>query len=367
MAGKILISRRPGDIEPVALRLRDVLARRFGPDALLMESDAPRAAERQPDAAPRDFDAVVVLLGDGWVDAPLGPAKDDPFHQMIETAQRRGVALLLAPLDDASIPSPERLPQVFQALVKRQAVRLRRATFDANAHGLATEIAGALDRARVERAATTATAARRADAVQSETFAVRRATLAAETAPGDLRQAEERAHWEAAQARGTPSALRDHLARYPGGETEAAARTLLTNLAWSSLAETNDWADIDAFLEEFPDDRMGAALEARLLNLLADQAEALQVARRAALARVAWRRLRGAKDPNALLEFARQYPESSQAAEARRAADALLAGGTLLGRVYQEFIGVLPGLLAVFAYFLAAIFGLIVVAELLLV
>ena len=111
--------------------------------------------------------------------------------------------------------------------------------------------------------------AERAAEVQRQREERERLEKIAGLSPEDLRRAEELANWEFVKGRSDVEELRDHLARFEGGNTEPYARTALEEAVWADLPWTPSAEDLEAFLDEFPEGPNAAVARRRLATLSA--------------------------------------------------------------------------------------------------
>jgi len=83
----------------------------------------------------------------------------------------------------------------------------------------------------------------------------------------DTREADELANWEFVQSSGEPEDLRDHIARFPGGATEAMAQARLEHVVWAKLAASPSMDSLQGFLNEFPASRFAERARAQMYAL----------------------------------------------------------------------------------------------------
>jgi outer membrane protein assembly factor BamD (BamD/ComL family) len=147
---------------------------------------------------------------------------------------------------------------------------------------------------------------------------------------------------------GSKKPLQDFLERYPSGFVSNLAREELKqielaaipqkeppspaqpspdNLAWEEVKDTSDLDALRRFIVRFRDSPRMLEAQRRLDILLRNQRERDEQARRekveAEMAK-AWEAVRDTDDPNRLRDFARRYPASEHAAEAKQRADGLV-------------------------------------------
>ena len=99
------------------------------------------------------------------------------------------------------------------------------------------------------------------------------------------------------------------------------------NLAWEEVKDTTDPDALRRFIQRFRNSPKVLEAQRRLDILLRNQREREEAARRekaeAEMAK-AWEAVQGTDDPNRLRDFARRYPSSEHAAEAKQRADGLV-------------------------------------------
>jgi outer membrane protein assembly factor BamD (BamD/ComL family) len=147
---------------------------------------------------------------------------------------------------------------------------------------------------------------------------------------------------------GSKKPLQDFLARYPSGFVSNLAREELKqielaaipqreppspaqpspdNLAWDEVKDSTNPDALRRFIQHFRDSPRMLEAQRRLDVLLRNQRERDEQARRekaeAEMAK-AWEAVQGTDDPNRLRDFARRYPSSEHAFDAKQRADALV-------------------------------------------
>lgn len=135
MAGfKIFVSYRREDSAAYAGRLYDRLATRFGVDSVFMDVDSIHPGQDFQDALDlmlRSCDAVLVVVGKGWLSATGGGRArrlDEPndfVRAEIKTALQRGIPVVPILVGAASMPSAEDLPADLVPFARRQAIEIR--------------------------------------------------------------------------------------------------------------------------------------------------------------------------------------------------------------------------------------------------
>lgn len=135
----IFISYRRDDSAGYAGRLADNLAARFGSDEVFQDIEAIRAGDdfvRAIDTAIGACRVVIVLIGDGWLDAVDGQGRrrlDDPHDFVraeVAAALQRGVPTIPVLIEGARMPASEALPQPLRALARIQALELSDSRWD---------------------------------------------------------------------------------------------------------------------------------------------------------------------------------------------------------------------------------------------
>jgi hypothetical protein len=115
---KIILSYRRSDARAMAGRIRDKLASRYGERSVYMDVDnIPFGTDfrKHFNAALDEGDIVVAIIGPGWLGAGQGAQprildETDPVRVEIETALRRGIAIVPILIDGATMPKPAQLP-----------------------------------------------------------------------------------------------------------------------------------------------------------------------------------------------------------------------------------------------------------------
>lgn len=130
----IFISYRRQDSSYIAGRLHDRLAAHFGPGQIFRDIDTMKPGVdfgRRIDEAVGSCDALLVVIGDGWLDArsPQGErridAPKDWVRQEIQVALERPDVLVVPVLvENAAMPSEDELPPAIRELANRNAMEL---------------------------------------------------------------------------------------------------------------------------------------------------------------------------------------------------------------------------------------------------
>ena len=140
--GGIFVSYRREETGPVAGRLSDRLAERFGKSHVFMDVDAIQPGEDFAEVILRAVAACAVLLaiiGPSWLTAAgdRGSRRlEDPQDLMrleIQAALTRGVRVIPILVEGAVMPAPDDLPDSLAGLARRNALRIRHESFPADA------------------------------------------------------------------------------------------------------------------------------------------------------------------------------------------------------------------------------------------
>ena len=251
-AGKIFINYRRDDEPGFVHALFPRLEAAFGRNRLFMDVEGYIAAGDDfvevLDGQVAQCDVLLVIIGPRWLDA-----KDESGSRRLEnpddfvrieivaalTKKKRVIPVLV---NNAQVPRGDRLPDDLKPLARRNAVRLAHERFAADCEGLIKELTSALQKAALSRGAQAAETARSEQAERAQQQAEARVQEAGARGKGlrreaqlqrtaseglpsqDTREAEELANWEFVQSSSEPEDLRDHIARFPGGSTEAEAQ-----------------------------------------------------------------------------------------------------------------------------------------------
>lgn len=141
--GHVYISyRRRTDEGNTASRLADFLRRAVGAERVFIDVDSVKVGESFRDVVRGGIEhasAVLVLIGPQWLDVPSGPGSrrlDDPqdsVRQELELALELGKVVVPVLIDGATLPGPDDLPPSLAGLSRRQALVIRKETFDSDA------------------------------------------------------------------------------------------------------------------------------------------------------------------------------------------------------------------------------------------
>ncbi len=324
MAGKIFISYRRGDEAGFTQALYFRLEGEFTGAALFMDveghikpgDDFVKVLESQVDQT----DVLLAIIGPRWAGmlADRAGGADDFVAIEIEAALDKGKRVIPVLVGGADMPAAATLPEAIRPLARRNAVGLRPERFAADCQGLIAALKESLAEAEKERAA-------RSEAERAEAEAERKAREAAEAAriaaaeerararsvaglsPEEVRKAEELANWDFIKEREQPQALRDHMARFPGGVTALYALTRLEDLIWAGLKGSGGIPEFRAFLDEFPKGEHAAAARAKLADLEKAAAEARAAEERRSRETAAWAAASGADNVDAYRAFLKEW------------------------------------------------------------
>jgi hypothetical protein len=131
---KIFISYRRGDSRIICERIHDRLLPHFGQDAIFKDVDSIQPAtdfRRKLHEALSNCNALLAIIGGGWLgiadETSLGRLTDenDFVRLEIETALKRGIAIIPVLVNDARMPKPSELPTSIQEFAFRQGVAVR--------------------------------------------------------------------------------------------------------------------------------------------------------------------------------------------------------------------------------------------------
>jgi hypothetical protein len=269
MAGKIFLNYRRADDAGFAHALQLRLEAAFPPGDLFMDV--------QGNIKPGDdlfeilneqvanSDVVLVVIGPRWVES-LAAHRDDlddfvVLEISIALEQRKRTIPVL--VGNASMPKAESLPEAIRRLARLNAVGLSPDRFKADSQGLITAIKDHLSAAEAERAARSELERRAAEAerLNAEARAEERVIAAekhgreqaaAGLSAAQIQKAEELANWDFVKGRNSIQDLRDHLARFPQGNTYRYALDQLDQLVWAEFGGKFRLKDLRAYVDEFP-------------------------------------------------------------------------------------------------------------------
>lgn len=156
--GRIFISYRRADSQGWAGRLGEDLTRLFGDVALFFDLDSIVPGDdfiATIDKALSDAEAVIVLIGPGWLSASFADGRrrlEDPHDLVvieIATALARGTRVIPVLLGNAAMPTAAQLPARIGSFATRQALELSDTRWEYDCERLATEIERATSLRRV--------------------------------------------------------------------------------------------------------------------------------------------------------------------------------------------------------------------------
>ena len=366
MAGKIFINYRRDDDAGFTQALYQRLEDEFTAADLFMDVEG----HIKPgddfvevlDAQVAATDVLLAVIGSRWAELLAGRANDpDDFVAIeIKAALDKGKRVIPVLVGGASMPRAETLPQTIRSLARRNAVGLRPDRFKADCQGLITALKEQLAAAAKERAARTDNERLAAEAERKKREAEEAARIAAAErrareqsvaglSPDEIRKAEELANWDFIKERGDSQAMRDHLARFPGGVTALYAMTKLEDLVWAGLGASRDQVTLQAFLDEFPKGPHAKDARARLSALAKGAAEAKAAEEHRTRETAAWASASTADMNDAYRAFLKEWPNSEHAKAAKARLDELKRG-PFRRRMYAG-IGIAGALMGVAGFF----------------
>jgi formylglycine-generating enzyme required for sulfatase activity len=334
MAGKIFVNYRRGDdpgfTQALYLRLED----EFSAADLFMDveghikpgDDFVEVLNAQVAAA----DVLLVVIGPRWADLLAARTGDpDDFVAIeIKAALDQGKRIIPVLVNGASMPRADILPETIRAFARRNAVGLRPERFKADCQGLVAALKESLAAAVKEKAARTEADRAEAEAERRRREAEEAARLAAAEeaarlkavaglSPEEIRKAEELANWDFIKERGSLQALRDHMARFPGGVTAVYALTRLEELTWAGLGAAPDIVALRAYLDEFPKGEHAGLARERFAKIEKEASDARAAAERKAKETAAWAKASGADTAAAYQAYLEEWPGGEHFSMAR--------------------------------------------------
>jgi TIR domain len=148
---RVFLSYRRGDVGGYAGRLTDALQQRLGARNVFQDVTAIAPGQDYAAAIDRaldDSDAVLVMIGPGWLTAatPQGAPRlfetDDYVRLEVGGALRRSVRVVPVLVGGASLPAAAELPDELKGLDQRQAVVLHDETWHQDVEGLVRSLRG---------------------------------------------------------------------------------------------------------------------------------------------------------------------------------------------------------------------------------
>lgn len=339
MSGKIFINYRRGDAPDSTGRLYDRLESEFATGDLFMDveghikpgDDFVEVLNRQV----AQCDVLLAVIGPQWSDFIAARAGDTDDFVAVEIKaaldQKKRVIPVL--VGGAGIPHADTLPEPIRPLIRRNAVALRPERFKTDCQGLISALKEQLSAAEQERARNkterlAAEAERqRREAEEAARLAAAedraRAQSAAGLSPEEIRKAEELANWDFIKERGDIQALRDHLARFPGGVTQLYATTKLDELIWAALGPTPSLEQLRAYVHEFPKGEHAESAATRIADLERKAAEAQEADELRAKETAEWSSVASSTTASDIEAFLEKWPGGAYAEAATRTLAAL--------------------------------------------
>jgi hypothetical protein len=128
---RIVLSYRRDDSPGMALAIFNRLEGRYGPNTIFMDIDIPYGTDFRDhiDEVLNDCDALIAIVGRKWLGAGEGGRlrikdDDDWVRLEVETSLRRGIAVIPALVDGATMPSKDQLPDSLDSFRFRQAAAI---------------------------------------------------------------------------------------------------------------------------------------------------------------------------------------------------------------------------------------------------
>ena len=148
---KIFLSYRRDDTGGRAGRLFDVLVARFGAHNVFQDVSSAAPGYDFADRVEQSIatsDAVLVVIGPSWLDSTTADGRrridqpDDFVRHEVSSALASGMPVVPVLVDDAELPLADRLPEDVRALVRRQAVSVRDASWRQDVDDLIRRLEG---------------------------------------------------------------------------------------------------------------------------------------------------------------------------------------------------------------------------------
>ena len=282
-------------------------------------------------------DILLAVIGPGWLTAADEGGRrrlDNPADWVrveIVSAldqQKRVIPLLV---NGAGFLHSDDLPEPLKPLAHRQVQRLSNDRFARDTKVLISSLERMLDAAEAERADAAlraeaeakrraeeeAARRREAEARQREEAAQAEQTAHATVSPQMMDQALELANWDFIKDRDDIDALRDHLSRYPNGQTAHYASTVLEELVWAGT-NRESIASLRDYLAEFPEGQNAGQARRALQEAEEHREQQLAAERKATEEKLAWAEANVGNDKQAIRTFLQQYPNGQNAVAARK-------------------------------------------------
>lgn len=148
MTGKVFLNYRRADAEAWADRLFERLVRHYPHEHVFMDIDGAIPFgfpwDEWLDRQVADCDLMLVLIGRNWISefqVRTGPDERDYVRVEIESALARKIPVVPVLLGEALFPKSADLPESIRPLLRLQAHRLQRSSFDGDVEVLVTGIA----------------------------------------------------------------------------------------------------------------------------------------------------------------------------------------------------------------------------------
>ena len=330
MTGQIFINYRRGDAPGFAGRLFDRLEDEFQPEHVFMDVDSIAPGldfSKVLDEKINQCDVVLSIIGRRWLDAEdeRGERRLDNPNDFVrielEAALRQEKRVIPVLVDGAEMPRLHDLPESLQSFSLRNAVRLTHDRFKADTAGLirALKVAIAEEQSQQSKQRSS-TETRTKTSIDSERVVSLRKTDGVPAGASTLetaKEADETSNWLSIRSSTFAEEFRNHLARFPAGETATRAQSKLESVVWADVASRGDRSAFESYLEEFPNGPNATAARSSVKEIQ-DQEEALEALNKARKAEeTAWSAVKGTNDPDTLRSFLQRWPEGNYAGEAR--------------------------------------------------
>jgi hypothetical protein len=170
--GGIFISYRREDTAAQADRLYDLLCARFSKDRVFKDVESITAGVDFTARIIQDLaecNVLLALIGRDWPAITDGSGRkrldnpDDWVRVEVETALQRDIRVVPVLVDGAALPHADDLPPSLRPLTRRQASRLRHASFEADVERLIADVDAVIERRQLSRLTVTRIHAPRVD------------------------------------------------------------------------------------------------------------------------------------------------------------------------------------------------------------